>query len=313
MIRVGVVGASGFVGTELMRILALHPHVQIAYATSRSHAGTRFGRIAPDLLGVCDIELTAAPSDDADVVFLAVPHGAARSVLEQYPHLRSSIVVDLSSDHRADPSFVYGSPELHRERLRTARRIANPGCFATALLLSLLPLARNENLPPIVHASGITGSTGAGAEPSPTLHFSWRFANAQPYSILRHRHAAEVTAALGTGAQLRFVPYRGAFTRGIATTCIVETSLAEHALEQLFRDYYAPHPLVTISDDVPDLKWVVGTARAILHTTVADGVAAIVCVLDNMLKGAAAQAVQNMNLALGFDECAGLPLRGIGW
>ncbi|MCX7929877.1 MAG: N-acetyl-gamma-glutamyl-phosphate reductase [Chlorobi bacterium] len=313
MIRVGVIGASGFVGIELLRILAFHPHVEIAYAVSRSRAGASLTQIAPDLAGVCQIKLVATPAGDADVVFLAVPHSAAQPILAEFPHLLDSIVIDLSSDHRADSAFVYGSPELNRDLIGAARRIANPGCFATALLLSLLPLAKNGELPATIDASGITGSTGAGAEMSPTLHFSWRFANAQPYSILCHRHVTEVTTALAISARLRFVPYRGSFTRGIVTTCVFDTALKEHELDQLYRDYYTPHPMVRISDRIPDLKYVVGTARAVLNTTVVSGSAAIVCTLDNLLKGAAAQAVQNMNLALGFNECDGLPLRAIGW
>jgi len=312
MTQVGIIGASGFVGTELARILAFHPHAKLAYATSRTHAGKPLSAVAPDLAGIVDLELHAEPGDAA-VVFLAVPHGTTHHILEQYPHLRRSVIIDLSSDHRADPDFVYGLPELNRDRIGHARRIANPGCFATALLLPLLPLATNQLLPSTIHASGITGSTGAGAELSPTLHFSWRHANVQAYSILGHRHAREVLTALNTDAQLHFVPYRGPFTRGIIVTVVVALPLDQESLTALYRQYYQSHPLVQLSDDNPDLKRIVGTSRALLHCSTDGKTAAIVCVLDNMLKGAAAQAVQNMNLALGIDECAGLPMRAIGW
>lgn len=313
MTKVGIIGASGFAGIELVRILAFHPHVEIAYLTSRTHAGKKISQVVPDLAGICDKELIPTPLEGADVVFLAVPHGTGRVVLDEFPYLCDHVVVDLSSDHRRDPTFVYGLPERNRERIRTARRIANPGCFATALALSLLPLAEENKVPPIIHASGITGSTGAGAALSPTLHFSWRHGNAQAYSILCHRHSEEVRLALGLSSRLHFVPYRGALTRGIITTVVLESCIGVRELIERYRDYYASHALVGLSEDSPDLKRVVGTARAILHVTSADDAAAIVCVLDNMLKGAAAQAVQNMNLALGYDEYTALPLRCIGW
>ncbi len=312
MITVGIIGASGYVGTELVRILAFHRHVELVYVTSRTHAGKPLSAVALDLAGICDRELVAEPLD-ADVVFVALPHGAARTTLAHYRHLQRSTIIDLSSDHRTDPTFVYGLPELNRERIRGARRIANPGCFATALLLSLLPLAQQNVLPQTIHASGITGSTGAGAELRPTLHFSWRHANMQAYSILRHQHVGEVLAALGSRPHLHFVPYRGPFTRGIITTVVAELPFDDATLRTLFEQQYSHEPLVLLSDESPDLKQVVGTARAVLHTTVNDGVAAIVCVLDNMLKGAAAQAVQNMNIALGLPEDDALPLRALGW
>ncbi|GBD04770.1 N-acetyl-gamma-glutamyl-phosphate reductase [bacterium HR20] len=312
MTRVGIIGASGYAGTELVRVLAFHPHVEIAYLVSQTHAGKPMSALAPDLDGIVDTPLQAQPTDDADVVFLAVPHGAARAFLAEHPQLARSIIVDLSSDHRSDAAFVYGLPELNRERIRAARRIANPGCFATALSLSLLPLQHSGITLPI-YASGITGSTGAGAQLSPTVHFSWRFANVEPYSILSHRHAEEVRTALGLEPPLHFVPQRGPFTRGIVTTTFVPTALPEERLAQLYREYFAAHPLVRYASDPPDLKRVVGTARAVVHCAVRQQTAVIICALDNMLKGAAAQAVQNMNLALGLDETAGLPLRSIGW
>lgn len=313
MTRVGIIGASGYAGTELVRLLAFHPLAEIAYLVSRTHAGKPMSALAPDLDGIVDTPLQAQPTDDADVVFLAVPHGAARAFLAEHPQLERSIIVDLSSDHRSDPAFVYGLPELNRDRIRTARRIANPGCFATALSLSLLPLRYSGITLPAIYASGITGSTGAGASLSPTVHFSWRFANVEPYSILSHRHAEEVRTALGLEPPLHFVPQRGPFTRGIVTTMFVPAPLSEETLAQLYREYYATEPLVRCTSDPPDLKRVVGTARAVVHCAVRQQTAVIICALDNMLKGAAAQAVQNMNLALGLDETAGLPLRSIGW
>lgn len=314
MTTVGIIGASGYTGIELVRILGCHPSVTIAYATSRTHAGKRISTLAPDLRGICDIELIEIPpTETVDVVFLAVPHGAARQVLNQHRHLHHSLIIDLSSDHRAHREWTYGLPELYSEQIRRARRIANPGCFATALLLALLPLAQSNRLPHSIYASGITGSTGAGADLSPTLHFSWRHANVQAYNILNHRHVREVLAALGTPAQLHFVPYRGPFTRGIIVTVVIDWQFGYDQLTTLYHDFYRSHRLVQVSDESPDLKSVVGSARATVHCTSHDSTAAIVCVLDNLLKGAAAQAVQNMNLALGLPECTGLPLRAIGW
>lgn len=313
MTRVGIIGASGYAGIELVRLLAFHPHVEIAYLVSRTHAGKPMSAIAPDLEGIVDMPLQRLPNDDADVVFLAVPHGAARGFLAEHPQLDRSIIVDLSSDHRTDAAFVYGLPELNRDRIRKARRIANPGCFATALSLSLLPLWSCRMTLPAIYACGITGSTGAGAASSPTVHFSWRFANVEPYSILGHRHAEEVRTVLGLEPPLLFVPQRGPFTRGIVTTTFVPVPLSEETLARRYCEYYATHPLVRCTGTPPDLKRVVGTARAVVHSTVRQDTAVIICALDNMLKGAAAQAVQNMNLALELDETAGLPLRSIGW
>ncbi len=313
MKRVGIIGASGYAGTELVRLLAFHPQVELAYLVSRSHAEMPMSALARDLEGIVDVQLRPEPDYDVDVVFLAVPHGAGRTTIAEYPLLGRSIIVDLSSDHRSDDTFVYGLPELNRDRIGSSRRIANPGCFATALALSLLPLLHSDSLPRTIHAVGITGSTGAGAGFSPSVHFSWRFANVEPYSILAHRHAEEVRTALGLDAAVHFVPQRGPFTRGIVTTTFIESPLATDTLMGIYREYYAREPLIRITDEPPDLKRVVGTARAYLHCTTRDGTAVIICALDNMLKGAASQAIQNMNLALGLEETLGLPLRSIGW
>ncbi|MCZ7557874.1 MAG: N-acetyl-gamma-glutamyl-phosphate reductase [Bacteroidia bacterium] len=320
MIRAGIAGASGFAGGELLRLLLAHPAVKIAWVSSERLAGQPVSVSHADLAGETELHFSASPDSDADVVFLCLAHGASAEVLERLKLPRETTIIDLSQDHRlaGASGWIYGLPELNRERIRGAScggaRIANPGCFATALQIGILPVAAAGLLPDELHSSAVTGSTGAGAGMSDTLHFSWRASNMQVYKPFDHQHLPEVRQSLVqlqpgfTGAH-RFIPYRGPFTRGIIASTYFRWDGDADSAKKLYADFYSGHPFVSIADEQPDLKQVVNTNRCIVHLSYADGQVLAVSVLDNLLKGAAGQAVQNMNLLCGRDESEGLRLK----
>jgi N-acetyl-gamma-glutamyl-phosphate reductase len=259
------------------------------------------------------------------VVFLCVGHGDARKFLAQQSFPAAVRIIDLSQDFRLAPasqldgrSFVYGLPELQKEAIQGADNIANPGCFATCIQLALLPLARQGRLTAPVHISGITGSTGAGQSFSETSHFSWRDSNISTYKMFNHQHLQEIRQSLGQLQEsgvpaIHFVPYRGNFTRGILTTCYLESDLDLEAARSLYRQYYASHPFVHVSDKNPHLKQVVNTNKGLLYLDKVEGQLVIISMIDNLLKGACGQAVQNMNLMFGLEETAGLHLKPSGF
>lgn len=321
MIRAGIVGATGFTGGELCRLLLRHPHVNIAWVLSTSQSGTSLARIHADLEGDTDLVCVAEPTEDCDVVFLCVDHGAASSLLSRYPWMSSRKVIDLSNEHRLESDshdFVYGLPEAFRENIRSARHVANPGCFATAIQLGLLPLAAAGMIGDDVHVSAVTGSTGAGRKAEPTVHFSWRTGNAQVYKPFTHQHVPEIHRTLralqpSMSGDVLFIPQRGNFTRGILASMYTSCDVSESDVRALFEEYYKDHPFVVVTEDSPDMKRVVNTNKACVWVTTHRGKVLTVSVIDNLLKGASGQAVQNMNLMGGFSETAGLELKSIAF
>ena len=317
MIKVAIIGAAGYTGGELIRLLLLHPAVGEKNMTvvSSSHAGKSVATAHPDLAGDTDLVFSDAFAS-ADVVFLCQGHGNARTWMYEHKPSASTRVIDLSIDHRLDTTWTYGLPELHRDTIRTATRVANPGCFATAIELALLPL--RDALQHDVHVTALTGSTGAGQAPSDTSHFSWRANNAGVYKAFDHQHLPEIYNALrwsagttGTkqGPNIVLVPMRGSWTRGILASCVVRTSLSHEDAKQRFASAYVEHPFTHLVDDLPDLKRVVGTNKCLFGLQKQGEQLLIVSVVDNLLKGASGQAVQNMNLLCGLAETDGLLLK----
>ena len=316
MIRAGIIGGAGYTAGELIRLLVNHPEVEIAFVHSTSNAGNRLADVHGGLEGDTDMRFCDSYDlAEADVVFLCSAHGQSRLWLAGHEVPAGVRIIDLAQDSRDESEgFVYGLPELNRERIRRACRVANPGCFATAIQLALLPLAAAGLLTDDVHVTAVTGSTGAGVKPSATTHFSWRASNLSVYKAFTHQHLIEIGRNVrllqpSFDGAVNFVPMRGDFTRGILASLYTACPLAEEELRRLYADYYATAAFTRpVAHDV-DLKQAVNTNKALLHTALHDGKAHIVSVLDNLLKGASGQAVQNMNLMFGLDETAGLRLK----
>ncbi len=320
MVKVGIVGGAGYTGGEMIRLLLHHPAVTISFVHSRSNAGNPLYAVHADLLGDTDLTFTGELSNDIDVMFLCLGHGESRKFLEANdvaPHVK---VIDLSQDFRLGETvngreFIYGLPEMQREKIQSAKNIANPGCFATAIQLGLLPLAK-AGLLQEVHATGITGSTGAGQSLQATSHFTWRANNVSTYKVLTHQHLKEIRRSLQLlqpefAADINFVPVRGDYPRGIWITSYTQSDLSLEAAVQLYKDYYAGHPFTHVSDKQIDLKQVVNTNKCLIQLEKVNGKLVIHSIEDNLLKGASGQAVQNMNLMCGLDETAGLKLKSI--
>ncbi|REC44649.1 N-acetyl-gamma-glutamyl-phosphate reductase [Chryseobacterium pennipullorum] len=317
---VGIVGANGYTGSELIRLLAFHPHVTLSFLYSRSNSGKRISDLYPDLTTVCEMVLTHQP-EEVDVLFLCLPHKESQNWLAQNPVSDETLVVDLGNDFRLDENFesrnfVYGLPEINKKQLEGSKSIANPGCFATAIQLALLPLAEKGFLDE-VFTTGITGSTGAGQSLQATTHFTWRNDNVSAYKTLTHQHVDEVLQQLVSSNQkqvnLNFVPWRGDFARGIFTSSTLKTDLEQKEIEQLYQDFYAEAPFVTVSSRAIDLKQVVNTNRCVIQIEKNENVAVIHSAIDNLLKGASGQAVQNMNIAMGWEENKGLDLKPVAF
>ena len=322
-INAGIVGGAGYTGGELIRLLIHHPYVAVSFIHSRSNAGNQVASVHQDLLGETDLEFTDQLSDDIDVLFLCVGHGEAKKFLEQNTIAEKIKVIDLSQDFRLHPKsmignrqFTYGLPELNREAIKNATNIANPGCFATAIQLGLLPLAQ-EQLLDEVYTTGITGSTGAGQGLSPTSHFSWRANNIQAYKTLSHQHLKEINQSLhqlgAPSIELNFVPWRGDFTRGIFISSMLTCEWSSEQLNTLYKDFYKDAPFTLVSDKEIFLKQVVNTNKCVVHLEKIGTKLVVHSIIDNLLKGASGQAVQNMNLAFGLDEKAGLNLKSIAF
>lgn len=329
-IKAGVVGAAGYAGGELLRLLLHHPQVELAFAQSGSQAGKPLASIHTDLLGETELDFVADANTDTDVLFLCTGHGGAGKYLKNNTMSASTKIIDLSQDFRWNEAtsgktvsaegrdFVYGLPELQREAIQKASNIANPGCFATAIQLALLPLAQQHLLPAQVHISGITGSTGAGQILSPTSHFSWRTENVSTYKVMEHQHLREVVRTIRhlqpeQQPAIHFIPYRGPFARGIFITAYLETDLTLEQAQDLYQSYYSSHHFVILSAQNPDLKQVVNTSKCVLYLEKHGQQLVITSIIDNLLKGAAGQAVQNMNLLFGMEETAGLKLKATGF
>lgn len=316
MKKVGIVGANGYTGSELVRVLAFHPNVTLSFLYSRSNSGTKISDLYPDLTAVCEQFLTDKP-EEADVLFLCLPHKESLNWLIANPVKDETLVIDLGNDFRLDGSFgnrnfIYGLPEINKKNLAGAKSIANPGCFATSIQLALLPLAEKELLNE-VYTTGITGSTGAGQSLQATTHFTWRNDNISAYKTLTHQHVDEILQQLvscnHSDISLNFVPWRGDFARGIFTSSTVKTDLVLSDIVQLYQDFYEKEPFVKVSENAIDLKQVVNTNRCVIHIEKSGNVAVIHSAIDNLLKGASGQAVQNMNLAMGWEENLGLNLK----
>ena len=323
-INVGIAGGAGYTGGELLRILIHHPEVHISFVHSSSNAGKPVSAVHTDLVGDTDLVFTNSFSDAIDVLFLCVGHGEAKKILAEVAIASTVSIIDLSQDFRltqnasiGDRTFVYGLPELNREKITTAQNIANPGCFATAIQLALLPLAKAGVLQD-VYTTGITGSTGAGQSLSATSHFSWRANNIQSYKTLDHQHVFEIIQSLnhlqvdaplgtsGEGSGLHFVPWRGDFTRGIYTSSVLDCSLPIEAVLEMYADYCAAHPFVVVSETPIHLKQVVNTNKCVLQIEKQGNKLVVHSAIDNLVKGASGQAVQNMNLLFGLGETTGL-------
>lgn len=324
-IRAGIVGGAGYTGGEMLRILINHPNVEIVFVHSNSNAGNHVYDVHTDLFGDTDLKFAAELAYNVDVLFLCVGHGDAKKFLEANEIPDHIMIIDLSQDFRLsqnskfkNKSFVYGLPELNREAIKTADNIANPGCFATCLQLGLLPLANKGLLKSEVHVTATTGSTGAGQSLSPTSHFTWRNNNLSVYKVFNHQHLNEIGQSLRQlqgvfDKDINFVPYRGGFTRGIIASIYTESDLSEAEALKLYQEYYAGHPFTHVTNKDIDLKQIVNTNKCFLQVKKYDNKIFIMSIMDNLLKGASGQAVQNMNLLFGLDERTGLRLKATGF
>jgi N-acetyl-gamma-glutamyl-phosphate reductase len=319
-ITAGIIGAAGYTGGETIRLLLGHPHVALKFVQSRSQAGKLVSDVHPDLLGDTTLKFTAV-TEAVDVLFLCMGHGESKKWLAENPLPAATRIVDLGNDFRLGDTaqgreFVYGLPEWQREKIRLAHSIANPGCFATAIQLTLLPLV-HARLAGEAHVTGITGSTGAGQKLQDTTHFTWRANNISAYKTLTHQHLGEIRRSLShlqpNLGGIHFIPWRGDFTRGIFVSTILKTAQSLEQNRELFRTYYQLHAFTHVADRMVDLKQVVNTNKCLLFLEQEGEQLVIHAVLDNLVKGASGQAVQNMNLMFGFDESAGLGLKGVGY
>lgn len=320
MIKAGIIGGSGYTGGELIRILMYHPAVEIDFVYSTTRAGQQLSTAHPDLAGLTDQQFTSNVNLEADVVFLCLGHGNSTIFLKEQTFSRQTKIIDLSNDFRlhADAvldgnEFVYGLPELNREKIEHANYIANPGCFATAIQLALLPLAKAGILENEVHVNGVTGSTGAGVSPSDTSHFSWRNNNVSWYKPFIHQHLGEINESLhslqeNSGA-LYFMPVRGNFTRGILATSYTKYDGGLSTAMDLYRNFYKEAVFTQVVEAPIHLKQVVNTNQCHVHLHKHQDILLITTAIDNLLKGASGQAVQNMNLIFGLEEDLGLNLK----
>ena len=324
-IRIGIVGGAGYTGGELLRILINHPHAEIVFVHSKSNAGKPVSDVHTDLIGDTDTKFSDTLSQDIDVLFLCVGHGDARKFLDTNSIAERIKIIDLSQDFRlshnsvhGNRKFVYGLPELNKEKIKNADNIANPGCFASCIQIGLLPLAASGNLNAEVHINATTGSTGAGQSPGATTHFSWRNNNLSIYKAFEHQHLNEICESLiqlqkDFNKELSFIPQRGNFTRGILAAMYLESDLSLEKAQQIYTNYYASHPFTHMSSKNIDLKQVVNTNKALVYLEKHGSKLFIISSIDNLLKGASGHAVQNMNLMFGLEETKGLRLKGVGF
>lgn len=322
MIKIGIIGGAGYTAGELLRILLSHPTAKVTYIHSSSHAGEPVTAVHSDLIG--DIDLIFSGDycfDNLDVIFLCMGHGKSKIFMEEHTLPTSLKVIDMSNDFRlrADAgNFIYGLPEINREKIKNAQFIANPGCFATAIQLALLPLASQNLIDDEIHVNAITGSTGAGQQPSATSHFSWRSGNLSAYKIFSHQHLGEINESLNQlqnsyQPALNFIPIRGNHTRGIYATAYTHYEGSIEEAKILYTQYYAAHPFVHVVDKNPDLKQIVNTNKCLLYLEKHGDKLVVISIIDNLIKGASGQAVQNMNLIFGLEESTGLYLKPIGF
>jgi len=318
MVKIGIVGGAGYTAGELLRIVLNHPEAEVCFVHSVSNAGNKLSDVHTDLIGETKLRFTSEFDFAAiDVLFSCLGHGDTKKFLEEQTLPKTLKIIDLSQDFRAKAegnAFVYGLPELNREAIKSAQFIANPGCFATAIQLGLLPLAKAGLIRSEVHTNAITGSTGAGQRPSATSHFSWRNNNISVYKPFVHQHLAEIRQSLRqlqpeSPVEISFLPVRGDFTRGIFTASYLDCDLSQEEAEALYTAYYETHPFVVVTSENPNLKQVVNTNKCLVHVKKHDRKLLVISCIDNLVKGASGQAVQNMNLLFGLDEKCGLRLK----
>lgn len=320
-INIGIIGGAGYTGGELLRILLNHPQVNINFVNSKSQAGKPVYSTHSDLVGDTDLLFTdQMPFDDVQAIFLCSGHNESKIFLAENTIPESLKIIDLSTDFRDQSNgFVYGLPELQRDLIKTATKIANPGCFATSIELALLPLANAGLLNEDVHVSAVTGSTGAGQSLSATTHFSWRNNNISIYKAFTHQHLKEINQSIKTlqpafGKSVNFIPYRGNFSRGIMANVYTKFAGTIEEAKELYKNYYASHPFTHLSEATEiDLKQVVNTNKCIIHLEKHDDNLLITSIIDNLTKGASGQAVQNLNLVFGLEETTGLKLKSVGF
>ena len=323
MIKVGILGAAGYTGGELIRLLLNHPEAEIVFANSESNAGNLLSDVHEGLIGETEQRFTAEmPFDDVDVVFFCFGHGKSEQFLKEHTIPANVKIIDLAQDFRVKSEelrvknydFVYGLPEINKSAIQQAQHVANPGCFATAIQLALLPAAHLNILKEDVSVNAITGSTGAGQKPSSTTHFSWRTGNMSIYKAFTHQHLAEIRQSLAQiqgylDASIDFIPYRGDFARGIFCTAVIKTKAPAEDIIEAYKEFYKEAAFTQYFEKGIDLKQVVNTNKALVHVDCFDGKILVTSAIDNLLKGAVGQAVQNMNLMFGIDETAGLRLK----
>lgn len=319
MIKVGIIGGAGYTAGELLRLLVNHPAVEIAFVHSSSNPGVPVSKVHSGLTGECD--LTFSDSYDLgaiDCLFLCSGHGASTRFWSENELPVGLKVIDLAQDFRDESEgYVYGLPETNLERIATTSLLANPGCFATAIQLALLPLAAAGKLPGEVNVTGVTGSTGAGVKPGSTTHFSWRANNLSVYKPFTHQHLAEINRTLsslsGKSTDITFIPVRGDFPRGIFVMATMKLPMDAEEVKKLYSDYYDAAPFTHFVDGDIDLKQVVNTNKALVSLTVSGDKLLVTSAIDNLLKGASGQAVQNMNIMFGLDQTTGLKLKALSF
>jgi len=325
MIKVGIIGGSGYTAGELIRILMFHPNATLDFVYSTTNAGKPLSIAHHDLMGDIEMNFTDQVNPNVNVVFLCLGHGKSKAFLEQYQFSNDTKIIDLGNDFRLTKDaefdgkqFVYGLPELNRTAIQSANYIANPGCFATAIQLALLPLAKNGLLNEDVHINATTGSTGAGVSPSETTHFSWRNNNMSHYKAFEHQHLGEINQSIqqlqaGYPNELLFVPNRGDFARGIFATLYTNIEESLEDIVAKYEAYYADQPFVTVTTTNINMKQVVQTNKCIISLMKRGNRLLITSIIDNLTKGASGQAIQNMNLLFGLDETTGLHLKPCGF
>lgn len=318
-IRTGIIGGAGYTGGELIRLLLEHPFAEISFVHSKSNAGNKIHQVHEDLIGSTELCFTDQLSQEIDVLFLCLGHGESIKFLQENAINPKTKIIDLANDFRlkenaqqGSRTFVYGLPELNIEKIQSADNIANPGCFATAIQLGLLPLAE-KGLLNEVYTTGITGSTGAGQSLSSTSHFSWRANNIQAYKTLSHQHLGEIHQSLqqlkASNASVNFVPWRGDFTRGIFVSSTMDCKMSLEEANAIFEAYYQLHPFTIVANNQISMKQVVNTNKAVVYLEKQGNKLVVHSAIDNLLKGASGQAVQNMNILFGLDQTSGLQLK----
>jgi N-acetyl-gamma-glutamyl-phosphate reductase len=321
MIQTGIIGGAGYTAGELIRLLLVHSKVEINFVYSTSSAGKKLSAIHQDLVGTTEQLFTDKINTDVDILFLCLGHGNSKAFLGNNSFSNTTKIIDLSNDFRLiqdavfqGKQFVYGLPELNKTAIKSAQFIANPGCFATAIQLAILPLAASGLVKDAIHVNAVTGATGAGTALSATTHFTWRVDNFSHYKAFNHQHLGEIhqsvdTLQEGLQSEIHFIPNRGNFSRGIFATLYTKYNGTLEAAKTLFKSYYKDAEFTTVSDEPLHLKQVVNTNKCLLHLEVHDGKLLITSIIDNLLKGASGQAVHNMNLMFGYEAHLGLQLK----